>query len=191
MRQPPFILASGSPRRAQLLRELEYDFKIIPSTADEADSDQFTGKELAELNAYRKARTIAKQHPQAVVFGCDTIVYQGTTPFGKPRNLADARRMLRRLAGKTHHVISGCCLMHLGEHHCDIFSETTEVTFRELSASQIKRYSEQINPLDKAGAYAIQQSGESIVERIHGSFTNVVGLPVETLCRRLKAFGIG
>ena len=190
MKKAPFILASGSPRRAQLLRELEFEFKIIPSNADEVDSGHLTGKELAELNAYSKARAVAKQHPQAVVFGCDTVVYLGTTPLGKPHNLKAARHMLRKRSGNTHRVISGCCLMHLTEHHCDIFSETTEVTFRELSASQIKRYSERINPLDKAGGYAIQDGGEMIVERVHGSFTNVVGLPVETLCRRLKAFGI-
>lgn len=191
MRQPPFILASGSPRRAQLLRELEYDLRIIPSAAKEADSRQLTGRELAELNAYRKARAVAKEHPQAVVFGCDTVVYLGTTPLGKPTTKRAAREMLRQLSGLTHQVISGCCLMYLDGHHCDIFSETTYVTFRRLSDAQIGRYLKQINPLDKAGGYAIQERGEMIVEHVHGSYTNVVGLPVETVTRRLKAFGIG
>lgn len=191
VKKPLLILASGSPRRAQLLQELEFDFKVIPSDADEADSRQLTARELAELNAYRKARVVAKQHPQAVVFGCDTVVYLGTLPLGKPATRKEAHEMLTRLAGQTHHVVSGCCLLYLEDHRCEIFSETTEVTFRRLNKTQIARYLKKINPLDKAGGYAIQESGEMIVESVYGSFTNVVGLPVETLCRRLQSFGIG
>jgi len=190
MKKPPLILASGSPRRARLLRELEYDFEVIPSDAPEADTPQLTGRELAELNAYRKARAVAKRHPQAVVLGCDTVVYLGACPLGKPATRKEARQMLAQLAGRTHQVVSGCCLMQLESHRCEIFSETTDVTFRRLSRSQIDRYLKKINPLDKAGGYAIQEFGEMIVESIHGSFTNVVGLPVEALCRRLESFGI-
>ncbi len=191
MKQPPLILASGSPRRAQLLRELEYVFKVIPSDAEEADSSQLTARELAELNAYRKTRAVAKKHPQAVVFGCDTVVYLGTKPMGKPATRKAAHEMLSLLAGQTHQVVSGCCLMHLENHRCEIFSETTDVTFRRLNKAQITRYLKKINPLDKAGGYAIQESGEMIIESVYGSFTNVVGLPVEALCRRLRAFGLG
>lgn len=190
MNQPSLILASASPRRAQLLRELEYEFAVVPSDAPETDSRQLTAREIAQINAYRKARTVAKHHPEAVVLGSDTVVYLDTRPYGKPRDLADARRMLRELSGQRHEVVSGCCLMHLEKHHCDIFAETTEVVFRRLSDSQIDRYLRSIEPLDKAGAYAIQENGAMIVESVFGSLTNVIGLPVDTLCRRLKAFGI-
>lgn len=190
MKRPPLILASASPRRAQLLRELEYEFAVIPSDATEADSAQLTARELAQINAYRKARAVAKKHPEAVVLGCDTVVYLGTRPYGKPRNQKDARRMLRELSGQRHDVVSGCCLLHLEAHQCDIFSESTSVVFRRLSLRQIERYLRSIDPLDKAGAYAIQENGEMIVESVFGSLTNVIGLPVELLCLRLKAFGI-
>jgi len=191
MKKPPLILASGSPRRAQLLRELEYEFKVVPSDAVEADSRHLTARELAELNAYRKARAVAKKHPQAVVFGCDTVVYLGTTPLGKPATRKESREMLRLLSGQTHQVVSGCCLMHLEKHSCEIFSESTNVTFRRLSETQITRYLKKINPLDKAGGYAIQEYGEMIIESVYGSFTNVVGMPVEAFTHRLKLFGIG
>lgn len=190
MKRPPFILGSTSPRRAQLLRELEYEFTVLPSDAEEVDSRQLTARELAQINAYRKARAVAKKHPEAVVLGSDTVVYLGTRPYGKPRDMKDAARMLRELAGKRHEVVSGCCLLRLDTHQCDIFSESTEVVFRTLNARQIDRYLRSINPLDKAGAYAIQDNGEMIVESVYGSLTNVIGLPVDTLCRRLKAFGI-
>lgn len=191
MKAPPLILASGSPRRAKLMKGMGLKFRVLPSDVNEADTEQLTGRELAELNSYRKARAIAKEHPQAVVFGCDTVVYLGTDSLGKPRNLKEAPKMLRKLAGRTHAVISGCCLMQLETHRCDIFSVTTEVKFRRLTDDQIFRYLKNINPLDKAGGYAVQEHGEMIVEGIHGSFTNVVGLPVEELSDHLKAFGIG
>jgi len=190
MKTTPLILASASPRRAQLLRELEYEFAVMPSDAEEADNAQLTARELAQINAYRKARSVAKKHPEAVVLGCDTVVYLGTQPYGKPCDLKDARRMLRELSGERHEVVSGCCLLHLEAHQCDIFSESTSVVFRNLGARQIDRYLRSINPLDKAGAYAIQTNGEMIVESIFGSLTNVIGLPVETLLVRLKAFDI-
>ena len=190
MERRPFILASSSPRRAQFLRELEYDFAVVPSAADEVDSRQLTAREMAQINAYRKARIVAKRHPEAVVLGSDTVVFLGSKAYGKPRNLKDAARMLRELAGRSHEVVSGCCLLCLETHQCDLFAESTQVVFRKLTDRQIDRYLRSINPLDKAGAYAIQDNGERIVESIFGSLTNVVGLPVDSLCRRLKAFGI-
>jgi septum formation protein len=191
MNPPPLILASASPRRSQLLRELEFEFAVVPSDAEETDNTHLTARELAQINAYRKARSVAKRHPEAVVLGCDTVVYLDGRPYGKPRDLDDARRMLGELSGRRHEVVSGCCLMHLDRHQCDIFADATEVVFRPLTDGQIGRYLSSINPLDKAGAYAIQENGEMIVEAVFGSLTNVVGLPTERLCRRLKAFGIG
>jgi septum formation protein len=185
MTLPPLILASASPRRAELLRELGVNFTIVTRPTEEAHHEDFTARELCLLNAYRKARAVAKLHPQALVLGADTLVYFGTTLYGKPADLADAHRMLRELAGHTHQVVTGVCLLHLGAHRCSLFAETTNVTFKPLSGSQISAYLTAIQPLDKAGSYAIQDRGDEIVERISGSFSNVVGLPVERLKHEL------
>lgn len=179
MSLPPLILASASPRRAELLRELGVEFTVITSAAEEAHQEDFTARELCLVNAYRKARVVAKQHPQALVLGADTLVYLGTTLYGKPADLADAHRMLRELAGHTHQVVTAVCLLQLARHRCRLFAETTNVTFKPLTEAQITPYLAAIQPLDKAGAYAIQDRGDEIVERISGSFSNVVGLPQE------------
>ena len=178
---PPLILASASPRRSELLRELGVNFRVIPSPTSEVHHEQMTAGELSQINAYRKARSVAKKFPDALVLGADTLVYLGTTLFGKPANLAAARSMLAQLQGRTHQVVTGVCLFHLRGHHCRIFAEDTTVSFRPLTAGQIKNYLKRVNPLDKAGAYAIQEHGEQIVVNISGSFSNVVGLPLERL----------
>ncbi|MEN9575831.1 MAG: septum formation protein Maf [Verrucomicrobiota bacterium] len=185
MPSPPLILASASPRRAELLRELGLEFAVITSAAEEAHQEDFTARELCLVNAYRKARVVAKVHPQALVLGADTLVYLGTTLYGKPADLADAHRMLRELAGHTHQVVTGVCLLQLGAHRCRLFAETTNVTFKPLTEAQIATYLAAIQPLDKAGAYAIQDHGDQIVERISGSFSNVVGLPQERVKHEL------
>jgi septum formation protein len=182
---PPLILASASPRRAELLRGLGLDFAVITSAAVEAHQEDFTARELCLLNAYRKARAVAKLHPQALVLGADTLVYLGTTLYGKPADMAEAHRMLRELAGHTHQVVTGVCLLHLGKHRCRLFAEATQVTFKALLAAQIEAYLAAIEPLDKAGAYAIQNRGTEIVEHVNGSFSNVVGLPVERVKHEL------
>ena len=182
---PPLILASASPRRAELLRGLGLKFTVITCPTEEVHHEDFTARELCLVNAYRKARAVAKRHPGALVLGADTLVYLGTTLYGKPANLADARRMLRELAGHTHQVVTGVCLLHVAKRRCRLFAETTRVTFRPLTRAEINAYLAAIEPLDKAGAYAIQDRGGEIVEHIHGSFSNVVGLPVERLKREL------
>ena len=185
---PPLILASASPRRSELLRELGLKFTVITCPTEEAHHDDFTARELCLFNADRKARAVAKRHPQALVLGADTLVYLGTTLYGKPVDMADAQRMLRELAGHTHQVVTGVCLLQLGTHRCRLFAETTNVTFKPLVAKQITAYLAAIQPLDKAGAYAIQDRGEEIVERINGSFSNVVGLPQERVKHELASW---
>jgi septum formation protein len=176
---PPLILASASPRRAELLRQLKLEFKVVPSDATEVFDEQLSPRELCQLNAHRKARAVAKKIPDALVLGADTLVFLEREIFGKPRNLVDARRMLARLQGQTHQVVTGISLIHLRAHRERIFSVATDVTFRPLSPEQISDYLSKINPLDKAGAYAIQEHGDSIVSEISGSYSNVVGLPTE------------
>jgi septum formation protein len=186
MNLPPLILASVSPRRGELLRQLKLDFQIIPGWAREIQAEHLTPHELCQLNAYRKARVVAKQHPDALVLGADTIVCLGTQVFGKPRDMNDAHRTLARLQGRTHEVVTGVCLVHLRSHRQRIFAVSTTVTFRRLHSNQIRRYLAKINPLDKAGAYAIQEEGDLLVKQIHGSFSNVVGLPLERLKEELE-----
>jgi septum formation protein len=181
MKLPPLILASVSPRRSLLLRETGLKFRVIPANADEAHNENLTATELCRINAFRKAHAVAERHPRSLVLGADTLVCLGTRLFGKPRNLAGAKRVLSALQGRTHHVITGVCLLHLATRRFRVFTEQTAVKFKRLDARQIAAYLHGIQPLDKAGAYAIQENGSAIVERIDGSYSNVVGLPVERL----------
>ncbi len=181
MKLPPLILASASPRRAELLRQLQPNFEILPSDAGEIFDEQLSPLELCQLNAHRKTRAVAKKFPDALALGADTLVFLEREIFGKPRDFADARRMLAKLQGRTHQVVTGVCLMHLRAHRERIFAVSTDVKFRPLTAGQISDYLSKMNPLDKAGAYAIQEHGDKIVAEISGSYSNVVGLPLEQL----------
>jgi septum formation protein len=162
---------------------------VVPSPAAEVRREQLTAREVAQINAYRKARHVAKKHPDALVIGADTLVCLGPALFGKPPDLEAAYRMLEQLAGRRHEVITAVCLLHLRERRQRIFTETTAVMFRPLDAAQILAYLAKVNPLDKAGAYAIQEQGDLIVQKIAGSYANVVGLPVERLERELARWG--
>jgi septum formation protein len=188
MNLPPLLLASASPRRAQLLAAAGYRFEVIPGRAEEAHPEHLTPHEIAQLNAYRKARMIAKRHPDHLVLGADTVVCLDTRVFGKPGTLAEAEAMLKQLQGRTHEVVTGLCLIHLRGHAERILADSTLVTFRWLDAGEIRRYLARINPLDKSGGYAIQEHGEMIVDTIHGSRSNVIGLPMEQLEAALAAW---
>jgi len=183
------ILASASPRREQLLREMGLRFIVVhPDGVDEmlggAASDV-----LAIQNAQCKARAVAGRHPDSMVIGADTIVVLNGKPFGKPRNIEEAHDMLGQLAGRRHEVITGVCLVHRPFDTELTFADTTRVWMRALTRLQIAEYLGKINPLDKAGAYAIQEHGEGIVERIEGSYSNVMGLPAERLRATLERLG--
>lgn len=181
MKLPPIILASESPRRVELLRRVMTNFKIVPSEAPEIHQEQLTAGETVQINAYRKARTVAKKHPDALVVAADTLVCLDSELLGKPKSLEQAYEMLEKLHGKMHQVVTGVCLLNLRNHRQKLFTETTAVKFRKLDAVKIRRYLSRVNPLDKAGAYAIQEEGDSIIESISGSHSNVVGLPIERL----------
>jgi septum formation protein len=184
------ILASSSPRRVQLLRETGFDPQIVLPEVDERTCGFFTPCELALFNANKKAVAVAVRFPEAVILAADTIVALGLAVFGKPQDLDDARGMLQNLVGKTHVVVTGVALIH-PNHRCAVLqAEQTAVKFRALTEAEIDRYLKAINPLDKAGAYAAQESPESIIEEVHGSFTNVIGLPMELVVPLLKAAGI-
>jgi len=188
MEAPLLILASASPRRSELLRQLRPRFQVVPSPVAETRGGHWSAGELARINACRKARAVSQQFPCALVIGVDTLVALGASIFGKPRTRAEARDMLAFLQGRTHQVTTGVCLICWRARRQEVFSEQTDVTFRPLTEAQIRRYHRAVNPLDKAGAYGIQENGGELVESISGSFTNVVGLPLEKLGAELDAF---
>jgi septum formation protein len=190
MNSPLLILASASPRRAELLRQLGAAFEIAPAEVREVEGETLSAGETARINAWRKACAAAKQHPDALVLGVDTVVALETALFGKPATLEEAERTLMALQGKTHRVLTGVCLLHVRGRRQRIFLDETLVTFRPLTREQIRQYHAQVNPLDKAGAYGIQEKGEMLVAAVAGSVSNVIGLPLERLAAELPAFGV-
>jgi len=171
-----------------LLHGASFEFRVTPADVPEIHHEHLTARELCQINAYRKARSVAKKFPDALVLAADTLVYLGTALFGKPATLEEAYQMLQRLQGRTHQVVTGICLLHLRQHRQALFAEMTEVSFRPLDDAGIRQYLSRVNPLDKAGAYAIQEEGDLIVQAIAGSYTNVVGLPMERLTAELEAW---
>jgi len=172
------ILASKSPRRRYLLEQAGLEFSVIPSNLKENSIPLSSAESYVRRLAEAKAKDISQRYPDRWVIGADTIVFIDNTMLGKPGSQLEARRMLRRLSGKTHQVFTGYCICC--EASGRLFSETikTDVCFKELTESQIDWYINSGEPFDKAGAYAIQGIGTFLVKRIHGSYTNVVGLPV-------------
>lgn len=172
----PVILASASPRRSALLREAGPAFasmRIMTSHVEE-------GGDPLE-NALLKAEAVARMNPQAVVIGADTVIrFEGET-IGKPADLEHAKRILAKLSGRTHDVATGVCVRCMEADFLVRFEDVTHVTFRALTPEAIDKYVRDVNVLDKAGAYAIQEHGEDIIDSISGSLTNVIGLPVERL----------
>ena len=190
MNVPSLILASASPRRSELLGQLKVEFRVLPGDATEVAYEYLSPQEICQLNAHRKARAVAKKIPDALVLGADTLVFLEGAVLGKPADLAEARSMLARLQGRTHQVVTGVSLIHLRGHRERIFAVSTDVTFRPLDESQIDAYIAKTNPLDKAGSYGIQDYGELIISEISGSYSNVVGLPLERLSAELAACGL-
>lgn len=187
---PPLILASASPRRRDLLREAGYEFRVVTAPVSEGEEAHAGIDALVMENARLKCLAVAQDCPEAIVIGSDTLVALDEQPLGKPRDLDHAFQMLESLAGKTHVVATGVCLAASGLGRKTCFAVRTLVSFRPLSANQIRGYLDLIDPLDKAGAYAAQEHGDLIIESLQGSWTNVVGLPMERLREELKTFGI-
>ena len=181
--EEPLILASASPRRAQMLREAGIPFAVIPADIDEHCIQSETTVELPERIAQAKAESVARLHPNRLVLAADTIVCLDDVIFGKPRDMADAVYTLQQLSGKTHQVITGVALLQGNRREC--WHSLSNVTFRTLAPSDIQAYFALVNPLDKAGAYAIQEHGEMIISAIGGLRSNIVGLPIEEVLARI------
>ena len=183
---PPVILASASPRRSQLLASMDIEFEVVPSHVEELIDGYDFIPDLCEANARIKAEPIADMHPECLVIAADTMVYLEDTLYGKPTDIDEAHRMLTRLQGRTHQVTTGVSLIYHNEEISKSFSVITNVTFLSLDAGQISEYLAKIDPLDKAGGYAIQEHKQMIAKRVSGSVSNVVGLPVERLKEELN-----
>jgi septum formation protein len=179
----PLILASASPRRRDLLRERGLTFEVVP--AHSAETVEATPEATVIGNARRKAVAIAAQRPDALVLGVDTEVWFGRKIFGKPADMNDALRMLRELNGRTHEVYSGVCLAWDAGANERTFVEVTHVHFHQRTDDELRSYLARIGPLDKAGAYAAQDDQGEMIARVEGSYTNVIGLPMEGLERAL------
>lgn len=175
------ILASASPRRRQLMEEAGIPFEAMPSGAREIDS--LPPRALVEENARLKAADVAEKFPERLVLGADTTVALGGKIFGKPKDLAEAAQMLRELQGKTHSVWTGVCLAKKsgGKFFSKCAARESKVSFKNLSGAEIAEYLAKVDVLDKAGAYAAQERGEMIIEKIDGDFDNVMGLPMRAV----------
>ncbi|BDG61511.1 Maf family protein [Caldinitratiruptor microaerophilus] len=184
------VLASASPRRVSLLEQVGLSFEVVPSGVPEDPGDGTREPaDLARALALRKAEAVAAREPDALVLGADTIVVLDGAVLGKPRDEAEAVRMLERLQGRSHVVITGVALVAPGGRKRVEHEETT-VWMRPLTRAQVEWYVRSGEPLDKAGAYAVQGLGALLVERIFGCYYNVVGLPLGRVARLLEEFGL-
>lgn len=181
---PKIILASKSPRRQELLRQMDIDFRIVLKEVDESYPDHLSPEEVAVYIAEKKAKAYDDTVTDEAVLTADTIVCIDDLILGKPDDEVHAIAMLKRLSGRVHKVVTGVCIVYKGEYN--LFHDVSEVFFRTLTDEEITNYVTQYKPYDKAGAYGIQEwVGITAIKRIEGSYTNVVGLPTEKVYQQL------
>ena len=180
------ILASGSPRRKELLEDLGYPFEIIPSNIDEhIDLNNSIIEEIEKLS-FNKALSVFNNHKDSIVIGSDTVVVLDNKIYGKPKDMEDAKRMIQDFRNRTHVVITAVSI--ISNKKSETFSSQTEVTFSNITDKEIDIYLNEEKVLDKAGAYAIQGKAKKYIKAINGDFYTVVGLPVQMLNERLKKY---
>ena len=184
------ILASASPRRRELLAQLAVPFTVIPANIDESAWPDEGPRAYTMRVAYAKAQHIAQQFPTAVVLGADSVVVLDQQILGKPRDVEEARHMLTRLSGREHTVLTGVAVLYQAQQFVALDAVSTLVRFHSLSASVIEPYIATGEPMDKAGAYAIQGAGAAFVASWDGCYTNVVGLPLRRTATLLQAAGL-
>ena len=180
------ILASQSPRRRELMAREGLEFSVVVRDTEEVHDASLLPEELCARNAAAKAEAVAAEYPQATVIGADTLVFIDNTPLGKPADEAEAISMLTRLQGRTHCVCTAVAVVMPQGGRRD-FAEKSFVTFRPLTREQILHYMSLVHVYDKAGAYAVQEHGELIIEKVEGDIDNVIGLPVTALKNVLTA----
>lgn len=186
----PLILASASPRRRVLLRTFGLPFRVVTPRVNETHDRRVPPAKLVQRNAVRKAEAAARALASGVIVAADTLVVLDGRIFGKPRTARQADRMLRVLSGRTHRVYTGVCTLDLARRRRYVDVASTRVTMRGLSDGQIRRYLRGRAPWDKAGAYAVQDMPSMLIDRVDGSLSNVVGLPLHLVERRLRQCGL-
>ena len=185
----PLILASASPRRRELLTQVGVEFSIIVSGCDETPVPGETPQAMVERLALAKASAVADMHPESYVIGADTTVFIDGRSLGKPESEREAQEMLATIAGRAHQVWGGIAIVRRSSGLADVWSHMTEVIMAAMSPEVIASYVKSGEPMDKAGAYAIQGRGSQFVDSVAGSYSNVVGLNISALMRRLAALG--
>ncbi|WP_035246333.1 Maf family protein [Desulfogranum mediterraneum] len=181
----PFILASASPRRKAFLRDLALSFTTRPAVIDETPHQGEAPESFARRMAREKAQALAANHPESCIIGADTVVTLEQRIFGKPETAAEAVTILKTLRNRSHEVITGVALIQRQRRIEHVFSVRTQVCFADFPDQLLRAYVASGDPMDKAGAYGIQTMGGLLVESIHGSYSNVVGLPMCQLIREL------
>ena len=185
---PRLILASGSPRRRELLAKMGYTFETCSPDVDEHVAGH--ARDIVYTLAERKAHAGAAHYDSGVIIASDTLVSLDGAPLGKPEDAEDARRMLRALSDREHEVFSGVCVLDIASGRHETRAVRTGVTFRKITEEEIDAYIATGEPMDKAGAYAIQGGAGAFVTKLDGSFENVMGFPVQEVREMLEAFGM-
>lgn len=184
------VLASASPRRAALLEQLGLKFVVDPSNHEEPLDSKLPPERLVRALSLKKARTVARRYRNAVVIAADTIGILDGKVIGKPKSAVDARRILKKLSGRTHRVITGFTVIDTGSGKTATRAVETKVRFRKLTPDEITAYVRTGEPLDKAGAYGIQERGAIFINHIEGDYFNVIGLPLCALAETLRKFSV-
>lgn len=182
------ILASVSERRKDLLRSIGINFSVIPANVTESHHGYY--KTVALKNAVAKANSVAELHPNELVLGADTVIELNGEVIGKPANIEDAAVILKKLSGKQHNVVTAICLIRRQENVQCVFTESSKVYFRQIDDIAITEYLNKVHVLDKAGAYAIQEHGDILIDKIEGHLDNIIGLPTAKLMDALSACGV-
>ena len=182
------ILASNSPRRIVLLKSLGYHFDIVPHDIEECILGDVLPMELVQNLAFLKATDVARRVSNAIIISADTVIVHKKSILGKPKDVSDAKRILSILSDSEHDIISGVCVMEMPSRKKMLRIERTHIKMKSIEDEEIDRYILTGEPMDKAGAYAIQGEGSKFVEKIDGSYSNAVGLPLELLQEMLSHF---
>lgn len=187
----PIILASSSPRRKKLLEEAGFTFTVDPSNFDESKVTTRNPHEMVKQLSLEKARKVAKRHPNSIIIGADTTVFCDGQILEKPKDIEDVKRMLQLLSNKIHSVITGITVITTEMNQEIVESYESHVTFKKLDEKDIDVYIATGEPFDKAGGYAVQEGlSKKFVKELDGDYTNTVGLPIESLRKILKKFGV-
>ncbi|HIA79698.1 MAG TPA: septum formation protein Maf [Candidatus Marinimicrobia bacterium] len=187
MEKSTLILASGSPRRKQLLTQIGLDFQVVPNSVNENHDLDLPPEAFAEHWGREKAKNVAIDYPDNLVIGADTIVVLDKNILGKPKDKKESFGMLKRLSGRTHEVITGVAIIWKNKEIDITFHSQTYVTFREIPEKYISFYIDNYSPLDKAGSYGIQDWFSVWVEKVDGCYFNVMGLPLSTFYQHYQA----